>query len=42
MAQIVVDQMTKLFAGETIEKGEMYAPATLITAENVKDFITAK
>mgnify|MGYP000857346984 CR=1 FL=1 len=42
MAQIVVEQMTKLFAGETIEKGEMYAPATLITAENVKDFITAK
>lgn len=42
MAQIVVEQMTKLFAGETIEKGEMYAPATLITADNVKDFITAE
>lgn len=42
MSQIVVEQMTKLFAGETLEKGNMYAPATLITADNVKDFITAK
>lgn len=42
MAKIVVEQMTKLFAGETIEKGDMYAPATLITAENVQDFISDK
>lgn len=34
MAQIVVEQMTKLFQGETVEPGEMYAEATLITAEN--------
>jgi len=36
MAQIVVDQMTKLFDGEELEKGEMYAPATLITPENAE------
>lgn len=31
MAKIVTDEMTKLFNGETITKGEQYAPATLIT-----------
>ena len=39
MAAIVVEQMTKLFAGEEVVPGEMYAPATLITAENVSEFI---
>ncbi len=39
MASIVVEQMASLFAGETLEVGEMYAPATLITSENVADFI---
>lgn len=39
MAAIVVEQMTKLFAGEEVIPGEMYAPATLITAENVSEFI---
>ena len=38
-AEIVVEQMGKLFDGETIEVGEMYAPATLITIDNVADFI---
>ena len=38
MVDIVVEQMGKLFAGETIEQGEMYAEATLITAENAADF----
>ena len=38
MVDIVVEQMGKLFAGETIEQGEMYAAATLITAENAADF----
>ena len=38
MADIVVEQMGKLFAGETIQPGEMYAEATLITAENAADF----
>lgn len=33
MAQIVTQEMTKLFNGEEIEKGEQYAPATLITKE---------
>ena len=42
MAGIVVEQMAKLFAGETIDKGDVYAPATLITIDNVKDFITAE
>ena len=32
-AQIVTQEMTKLFNGEEIEKGEQYAPATLITKE---------
>ena len=36
MAQIVVEQMTKLFDGEDLETGEMYAPATLITPENAE------
>lgn len=31
MVDIVVEQMGKLFAGETIETGELYAEATLIT-----------
>ena len=39
MGEIVVDQMEKLFNGEEIEKGELYAPATLITSENAADFI---
>lgn len=34
MAQIVYEQMDKYFRGETIEPGDMYAPATLITPEN--------
>lgn len=36
MAQIVIEQMTNLFDGQDIEKGEMYAPATLITQENAE------
>lgn len=39
MAAIVVEEMEKLFDGQEIEFGEKYAPATLITAENVKDFM---
>ena len=39
MVDIVVEQMGKLFAGETIETGEMYAEATLITADNAADFM---
>lgn len=39
MGTIVVEEMEKLFAGEEIEKGEQYAPATLITLENVADFM---
>lgn len=39
MVDIVVEQMGRLFAGETIETGEMYAEATLITADNAADFI---
>lgn len=31
MAKLVLDDMVKMFNGETIEKGEKYAPATLIT-----------
>lgn len=38
MTDIVVEQMGKLFAGETIQQGDMYAEATLITAENAADF----
>ena len=38
MVDIVVEQMGKLFAGEAIEQGEMYAAATLITSENAADF----
>jgi len=34
MAQIVYEQMNLYFTGGEIEKGEMYAPATLITLEN--------
>lgn len=33
MAEIVVDQMDKLYAGETLIPGDMYAEATLITGE---------
>lgn len=33
MAGIVVTEMTKLFNGEEITKGEQYAPATIITKE---------
>ena len=36
MAEIVCQQMEKYYAGETIEKGEMYAPAELITQENAQ------
>ena len=36
MADIVCQQMEKYYAGETIEKGEMYAPAELITQENAQ------
>ncbi|MBQ8971591.1 MAG: substrate-binding domain-containing protein [Clostridia bacterium] len=39
MTEIVVEQLNKLLGGETIEVGEMYAPATLITLENVADFV---
>ena len=39
MVTIVVDEMEKLFDGQEIEFGEKYAPATLITLENVEDFI---
>ena len=31
MAKLVLDDMVKMFNGENIEKGEKYAPATLIT-----------
>lgn len=31
MAEIVVEEMDKLFKGEKVEKGNKYAPATLIT-----------
>ncbi len=31
MAKLVLDDMMKMFNGENIEKGEKYAPATLIT-----------
>ena len=33
MVEIVTDQMGRLFAGESIQPGEQYAPATLITKE---------
>lgn len=36
MAQIVYEQMEKYYSGETLEKGELYAPASLITAENAE------
>jgi ribose transport system substrate-binding protein len=38
MGEIVVAEMEKLFNGEEIVKGEQYAPATIITMENVADF----
>lgn len=31
MAEIVVNEMAKMFAGEEITKGEQYAPATIVT-----------
>ena len=34
MVDIVTEQMGRLFAGETIQPGELYADATLITPEN--------
>lgn len=40
MVDIVVEDLGKLFAGETIETGEKYAEATLITAENAAEFIS--
>ena len=36
MADIVCEQMDQYFNGEEIEKGEMYAPAELITQENAQ------
>lgn len=33
MAKIVVDDVTNMFAGQQIEKGEKYAPATLVKAK---------
>lgn len=39
MTEIVVEQLNRLFDGETVEPGELYAPATLITIDNVADFI---
>lgn len=36
MANIVVTEMTKMFNGEKITKGEQYAPATLITKETAQ------
>lgn len=39
MVDIVMEDMGKLFAGETIETGEKYAEATLITADNAADFL---
>lgn len=38
MTDIVVEQMGKLFAGETIQPGERYADATLVTADNAEAF----
>ena len=31
MAEIVVNEMVKMFNGEEIKKGEQYAPATIVT-----------
>ncbi len=39
MVDIVVEDMGRLFAGESIETGEKYAEATLITAENASEFM---
>ena len=33
MAEIVVSEMAKYFAGEPVELGDKYAPATLIVSE---------
>lgn len=37
MAQIVYEQMEKYYSGEELEKGELYAPATLITSEDAEE-----
>lgn len=37
MAEIVVEQMKRVFAGEQVEDNEMYAPASLITPDNASD-----
>ena len=37
MAQIVYEQMEKYYRGEELEKGELYAPATLITSEDAEE-----
>lgn len=37
MAQIVYEQMEKYYGGEELEKGELYAPATLITSEDAEE-----
>jgi ribose transport system substrate-binding protein len=34
MAELVVQQMERVFQGEAVEAAELYAPATLITQEN--------
>lgn len=36
MADIVLEQMKLLYTGKEIEKGDMYADATLITQENAE------
>lgn len=36
MAQIVYEQMEQYYSGAELEKGELYAPAKLITAENAE------
>lgn len=37
MAQIVYEQMDLYFSGGTIEPGELYAPASLVTPENAEE-----
>lgn len=39
MAEIVSEQMANVFAGDDVESEEMYAPATLITQENVDEYL---
>lgn len=38
MAEIVVEQMARVFAGDEVEDTEIYAPATLITPDNAADY----